>query len=203
MKPFLKTAGTVVTIAAVMGSGLYAYSDTLPKDSLAKFADTGEVYAPKNWREWVYVGTPLTPNALNGGEAPFPEFHNVYVEPKAFAYYQKHGAWPEGTQIAKELTMIRKSENGNFEDGSSQEVSGRGYFQGEFTGLELTVKDNKRFKDEPGGWAYFSFGHHAPPYAEKAKAFPTDSCNACHEASAADDWVFTQYYPVLRDVKKK
>ena len=203
MKPFFKLTGTVLTATLLMGSGLYAYSDTLPKSSLAKFSKSGEVYAPENWREWVYVGTPLTPNALNGGEAPFPEFHNVYVEPSAFAYYQKYGVWAEGTQIAKELTMIRKNENGNFEDGSSQEVSGRGYFQGEFTGLELTVKDNTRFKNEPGGWAYFSFGHHAPPYAKKAKAFPTDSCNACHEASAADDWVFTQFYPVLRNVKKK
>ncbi|MGI9534800.1 MAG: cytochrome P460 family protein, partial [Thermodesulfobacteriota bacterium] len=24
---------------------------------------------------------------------------------------------------------------------------------------------------------------------------------ACHQAAAADDWVFTQYYPVLRAAK--
>jgi hypothetical protein len=29
------------------------------------------------WREWVYVGSPSTPNALNGGHAGFPEYHNV------------------------------------------------------------------------------------------------------------------------------
>ncbi len=203
MRPLFKLVGTVLTVAIIGTGAVHAGSGKLPKKSQAKFAKSGEVYAPKNWREWVYVGTPLTPNALNGGEAPFPEFHNVYVEPKAFAHYKKHGTWPEGTQIAKELTLVRKSEGGNMEDGSSQEVSGRGYFQGEFAGLELTVKDNKRFKDEPGGWAYFSFGHHAPPYEEKAKAFPTESCNSCHEASAADDWVFTQFYPVLRAAKKK
>ena len=54
---------------------------------------------------------PLTPNALNAGNAPFPEFHNVYVEPSAFAAYEDTGTWPEGTQIAKELTSVRENDN--------------------------------------------------------------------------------------------
>jgi hypothetical protein len=37
--------------------------------------------------------------------------------------------------------------------------------------------------------------------ADSAKPFPTEACNACHETSAADDFVFTQYYPVLRAAK--
>lgn len=164
----------------------------------ASFNEDGSVNQPTGWREWVFIGAPLTPNALNGGEAPFPEFHNVYIEPSAYAVYSETGIFPEGTQIAKELTTVRK--NNNAENGSSQEVSGVGYFQGEFSGLELTVKDNERFKDEPGGWAYFSFGH-KPDYEKTASAMPTDSCNACHAASAEDDFVFTQFYPVLRDAK--
>ncbi len=167
----------------------------------ASFNEDGSVNQPTGWREWVFIGTPLTPNALNGGEAPFPEFHNVYIEPSAYAAFSATGEFPEGTQIAKELTTVR--DNNNAENGSSQEVSGVGYMQGEFSGLELTVKDNERFKDEPGGWAYFSFGHKAPPYERTATAMPTDSCNACHAASADDDFVFTQFYPVLRDAKPK
>ena len=166
----------------------------------ASFTDEGAARQPTGYREWVYVGTPLTPNALNGGEAPFPEFHNVYVEPTAFAVFSETGEWPDGTQIVKELTTVRDNDN-NPANGSSSEVSGVGYFQGEFSGLELTVKDASRFADEPGNWAYFSFGHNAPPYAETAEAFPTESCNACHEASAETDFVFTQFYPVLRAAK--
>ena len=107
------------------------------------------------------MGTPLTPNALNGGAAPFPEFHNVYVEPGAFEAYMQTGQWPEGTQIAKELVLVRANAN-DAANGSSQEVSGRGFFQGEFAGLELAVKDTARFADAPGGWAYFSFGPSTP-----------------------------------------
>ncbi len=167
----------------------------------AVFNDDGSVNQPVGWREWVFIGAPLTPNALNGGEAPFPEFHNVYIEPGAFAVYSATGEFPEGTQIAKELTTVR--DNNNAPNGSSQEVSGVGYMQGEFSGLELTVKDNTRFKNEPGGWAYFSFGHQSPPYEKTATAMPADSCNACHAANAETDFVFTQFYPVLRDAKPK
>ncbi len=166
----------------------------------ASFNEDGSVNIPTGYRQWVFMGAPLTPNALNGGEAPFPEFHNVYIEPSAFAAFEATGEFPEGTQIVKELTTVRS--NNNAENGSSQEVSGVGYFQGEFAGLELTVKDNDRFKDEPGGWAYFSFGHKSPPYEKTATAFPAESCNACHEASAETDFVFTQFYPVLRAAKK-
>lgn len=191
-----------IVIAAVLAAGvgvLQAKADG--KINSASYTATGEVKIPVNWREWVYVGTPLTPNALNGGKAAFPEFHNVYIEPSAWAHYKATGKFADGTQIAKELVMIRKNDN-NPKDGSSEEVSGRGYFQGEFQGLELTVKDSKRFAKEPGNWAYFSFGHHKQPYAKTAKAFPADKCNACHEASADKDFVFTQFYPVLRSIKK-
>ncbi len=140
----------------------------------------------------------MTPNALNGGAAPFPEFHNVYVEPSAYAHFQKTGEWANGTQIAKELVLVQTGDNCDESNGSCGEVSGQGYFQGDFAGLELTVKDTDRFADEPGGWVYYSFGHHAPVYAETAQAFPTDSCNACHEANADTDFVFTQFYPVLQ-----
>lgn len=209
----MKTSGSMGVFAALGTAFLVACSgaEVAPGDDTsgvenaataaagiarASFTAEGEAMQPTGYRQWVYVGTPLTPNALNGGEAPFPEFHNVYVEPSAFAAFEATGEWPEGTQIVKELVTVRDNDNAG--NGSSAEVSGIGYFQGEFAGLELTVKDTARFPNEPGGWAYFSFGHNAPPYAASAKAFPAEACNSCHEANAATDFVFTQFYPVLR-----
>ena len=154
-----------------------------------KFDAEGQLLRPEGWRKWVYVGTPLTPHDMNGGKASFPEFHNVYVDPESFATFERTGEFPNGTQLLKELVLV----------GSKEAVSGNGYFMGDFAGLEVAVKDTMRFSEEPGGWAYFSFGHVAEgEYAAKAKAFPSESCNSCHEASADTDFVFTQYYPVLR-----
>ena len=178
-------------------SDVTSVSDSLVKTAV--FNADGSVQQPVGWRKWVFVGAPLTPNALNGGTAPFPEYHNVYLERTAFAEYETTGIWPEGTQVAKELTLVY--ENNNDGNGATSEVSGVGYQQGEFQGLELSVKDSARFPDMPGGWAYFSFGHQPQPYEETAKAFPAESCKACHEANAADDFVFTQFYPVLQAAK--
>jgi hypothetical protein len=130
----------------------------------------------------------VTPNDLNGGEASFPEFHEVYMDPESFAHYEKTGKFRDGTVLVKELSSV----------GSKEAPSGKGYFQGEFTGLEAAIKDSKRFKDEPGHWGYFSFGHKYPLKAEVAKN-AVASCNQCHQDNAAKtDWVYSQYYPVLR-----
>ena len=161
-----------------------AHSSDFPKPT---FNSKGELRRPEGYRKWVYIGTPLTPNELNPPEAPFPEFHSTYIHPEDFDHYEKTGEFPEGTILIKELVTV----------GSKAAVSGKGYFMGDFVGLEAAVKDSKRFPDEPGYWAYFSFGHEYP-LAATAAAFPAAACNACHQASAAQDFVFTQYYPVLR-----
>ena len=160
-----------------------------------EYTTDGKVKQPVGYRKWVFLGTPLTPNDMNGGEAAFPEFHNVYMDPDSFAHLEKTGEYRDGTVLVKELTAV----------GTKELSSGKGYFQGEFTGLEISVKDTKRFKDEPGNWAYFSFGHKYPLKAEAAKNGAA-SCNKCH-LDNAKDFVFSDVYPVLnatlKSAKKK
>ena len=186
-----------LTGVAILAATLVAAQDI----NRATFNADGSVNIPENWREWVFVGSPLTPNALNDGEAAFQEYHNVYIEPSAYAHWKATGTFADGTQLAKELTYIREGEDCDEATGACFESSGQGYFQGEFSGLELKVKDQDRFAEEPGNWAYFSFGHMSPPYNPTATAFDAGSCNSCHEFNAETDWVFTQYYPVLRASK--
>lgn len=154
--------------------------------------EDGELQRPTGFREWVYIGTPVTPNDMNDGKAAFPEFHNVYIDPDSWAHWKEKGEFRDETIIIKELVSV----------GSKAAVSGNGYFQGNYIGLEATIKSKEHFPDEPGNWAYFSFS--SPDHktlATNAKAFPAEACNACHEKAAADDFVFTQYYPVLREGK--
>ena len=166
------------------------------------FTVDGKVVRPENWRKWVFLGSPLTPNALNGGKAPLPEYHHVYIEPTALAYYQTFGVFADGTQLVEE--MVLTITEGAAEDGSIQTASGTGYFNGEFAGLVLSIKHKTRFADQPGGWAYFSFGTgKPPPYSETASILPVEICNSCHAANAEEDWVFSQYYPVLRATRRK
>lgn len=160
---------------------------------LAQFNSKGELIRPEGWREWIYVGTPLTPNSLNPPEAAFPEFHNVYIDPKSWEHYKKTGEFRDGTMLAKELVSV----------GATQATSGKGFFMGDLIGFEIAYKSSARFPDEPGNWAYFSFGHKPEPYDVTAAKQPVANCATCHFASAAQDNVFTQYYPVLRAAKPK
>ena len=158
-----------VTVAIAAGGALISTSqgqtNGYPEVDIGpKFDAAGQLMQPQGFRRWVFIGAPFTPNALNDGAAGFPEYHNVYVEPAAYSHYLEHGQWPEGTMMVKELQL---SMPGTFEDGSRTESSGRGYFPSTPNGLDVSVKDSKRFADT-NGWGFFNFGHHAPPYAAAA-----------------------------------
>lgn len=162
------------------------------KRYLPEYTMSGELILPKDFNEWIFVGSPLTPNGLNGGKANFPEYHNVYIEPGSYEIYKKTGEFPEGTIFFKELQLTIPGEN---PDGSRTEASGRGYFPGKLNGADVTVKDSKRYADT-GGWGYFNFNHHEPK-AATAKVKPKAECAFCHMASAKKDDVWTQFYPLL------
>src|SRR5258708_7810122 len=167
-------------LVVILAVGVVAVS-SLPRNTSSVAADTqhstavfdsdGKLKLPTGYRRWVFVGAPLTPDGLNNGKAGFPEYHHVYVEETNLDVYLKTGSFPEGTVIVKELTRVL---NPTFPDGSRAEPSGRGYFNGEFNGLDVTVKGSKRFANT-NGWGFFNFWHHPLPYAESGK-----------EASAAE-----------------
>src|SRR3954454_15964534 len=91
---------------------------------LPEYTPSGDLILPENFHEWVYVGSPLTPNALNGGKAGFPEYHNVYIEPCSYEKYKQTSVFPKETIFFKELQLTLPAEN---PDGSRTEPSGRGY----------------------------------------------------------------------------
>ena len=87
---------------------------------LPEYTASGELVLPKDYRNWIYVGSPLTPNALNDGHAGFPEYHNVYIEPGSYAIYKKTGVFPEQTMFYKELQLTLKParKSGRLADGA-------------------------------------------------------------------------------------
>ncbi len=192
LKNGLQDLGLVLVSTVVimlMGAAVAVAEDSEKYE--AKFTADGELIRPSGWREWVFVGSPLTPNSLNGGTASFPEFHSVYIDPVSWAHWKETGEFREGTMLAKELTLV----------GATAATSGIGFFNGDLQGLEIAHKDTKRYSKDTGGWAYYTFGHKPEPYADTVAAMPNAACAACHTAAAADDMVFTQYYPILTTAK--
>ena len=194
----------------IAGAGLVATSWFVPnidirpsaaqtQQSAPVFNPDGTLQLPTGFRKWVLVGAPLTPNALNNGKANFPEYHLVYIEQKNVDAYLKTGSFPEGTLIVKELTRVLGP--AEFPDGSRKEPSGRGYFNGEYNGMDVTVKDSKRFANT-NNWGFFNFGHHAWPLAETSTEASAAECASCHIANVAQtDMTWIQFYQLLRDKK--
>lgn len=178
----------VGSVAALAESGAPAWGP--------KWTAQGELVLPADYHTWVFLGAPLTPNALNDGQAGFPEYHNVYIHPEAYRLYRKTGQFPEGTILLKELQLTIE---GTHADGSRNEASGRGFFPGRPNGIDISVKDSRRFADTQG-WGFFNFGHHAPPYAKTAAVAPTEACAACHIANA-EDMVFKKFYTPILDAR--
>jgi hypothetical protein len=107
----MASAFMVLTVSAV---AIFAQS---PADQgvltrsryLPEYTPAGELKLPENsmWRAWIFVGEPLTPNALNGGQANFPEYHNVYIEPGSYEIYRK--GFREAQSIHRQPPGIRRT----------------------------------------------------------------------------------------------
>lgn len=188
------TAFAIMAIAVVISQSS-VNAQPAEQHYVAQYTSSGEMILPANniWRKWIFVGAPLTPNALNSGKANFPEYHNVYIQPWAYAIYKKTHVFPEETIMFKELQlMLPPAEN---PDGSRTEPSGRGYFPGAFNGADVTVKNSKRYA-ATGGWGYFDFNHHEPK-APTTAVQPKEMCAFCHLQGAKKDEVWTQFYTIL------
>ena len=152
------TVGIAVLVGIAGLSYVLAASAAPPGGTTAavEFTLNGKLKRPEGYREWIYIGTPLTPNDMNGCDAPFPEFHAVYIDRESFAHFKKTGEFRDGTVLVKDLVSVWSKET----------RSAKVYFEGDFNGVDVSIKDSERFKDEPGNWAYFTFGHKPPLKAD-------------------------------------
>ncbi len=190
----------IPSLAVTMAVGALALSSALlsapaTASGVAVFNKAGELAQPTGYREWIYIGAPVTPNDMNNGKAAFPEFHNVYIDPQSYTHWKRTGTFRNGTVIVKELVSVD----------TKKSASGNGYFMGEYLGLEAMVKDSKHFPKEPGNWGFHRFtdekNYDFKAMKIHAKANRAADCAACHQANAKQDLVFTQHYPVLRAAK--
>lgn len=156
---------------------------------LPRYDSTGALLRPENFEHWTFVGSNIGMSYDQHPPQGPGEFHNIYMQAEAFDAYKATGKFPEQTMF---LLVV-------YQPAQKLSINKAGYFEGEFTGLAVSVKDPSRFKD---GWAYFSFGE-GGELAETAKALPSPMCFECHDKHADDDHVFVQFHPVLRAARHK
>jgi tetratricopeptide (TPR) repeat protein len=161
-----------------------------PAKPAARFDGKDTLLRPEGYREWVFVGSSLGLRYDEGKKQPEqPQYNNVYIDPAAYRTYKETGTFPEGTVLVLEHAA-----------GAEKKEPGlRGSYQKEFTGLSAAVKDKDRFA---GGWAYFTFDG-AGKTKTSARPARKTACYDCHRQHAAEDNVFTQFYPVLKAARPR
>jgi hypothetical protein len=146
----------------------------------------GQLLRPADYRDWMFLSAGY---GMNYSPAPGSHemFTNVFVQRWAYREFLNSGKWPEQTTF---VIDERDAE-------SKGSINKTGHFQTDLMGLAVEVKDASRFPDK---WAYFVMD----PDGKSAEAMPKGNpCWSCHEAHAAVEHTFVQFYPTLKPVAKK
>lgn len=162
-------------------------SSTAPAPYSLSYTSDGDLVPPMQYREWIYLTTGLNMSYTPKSDPDMSNFDNVFVNPEAYRSFVSTGTWPDKTVIVLEGRAAA----------SKGSINKSGHFQsGGLTGFELHVKDEKRF---PGKWAFFDVASET-----KATLIPVAAdCYTCHQAHAAVDTTFVQFYPTLLPIAQK
>ncbi|MBI1731700.1 MAG: cytochrome P460 family protein [Gammaproteobacteria bacterium] len=166
-------AGAQRAAAGSTAAGLHA----------ARFSDSGRLLRPQDPDRWVFMGASVG-LGYNAGEFD-PErpgmFQVVSMEPSAYAYFQEHGAYADGTMFLLSFYATQRNEG---------EESG--LTQGDLDSFEIHLIDKGLFED---GRAFYPF---AKDDSEAPALPPGNPCVQCHLRQGVFDGTFVQFYPVMR-----
>jgi hypothetical protein len=181
MSPFGPSLLGVLGALAVV-AGLTQTPEAAPPAHVPVYEADGRLDLPADYREWVFLSSGLDMSYSDQpAMADAHMFDNVFAPPAAYAAFKRDGVWPDKTLLVLELRSGQ----------SKGSINKRGAFQsGQVMGVEVHVKDVARFK---GGWGFFGFDSEKPA----ARIPDTAACYACHQAHAAADTTFVQFYPTL------
>lgn len=144
---------------------------------------------PGDYRQWVLVGSSLGLTYADPGRDTHQMFNTTLMEPSAYRHFVQTGEFREGTMLALISQGIA----------TNATPARQGQFASDVHMVEMSVKDSTR---TPEGWAYYVFGGPmGGGYRTSAAPQPRASCYSCHEAHAAQDKVFTQFYGLLKEAR--
>lgn len=146
----------------------------------------GNLQRPADYRDWEFLsaGFGMNYSPDPGGHEMFA---NVFVQRWAYDEFLASGKWPEQSMF---VIDERDTE-------SRSSINKKGHYQTDLMGLAVEVKDSTRNSDK---WAYYAFSADG----KAAEAMPKgNGCWSCHDAHAAVEHTFVQFYPTVKTVAKK
>ena len=190
----LQTPQRIAIVSLILGAGLGAAENksahSPPSAAHVDYLADGRAVIPPSYRNWPFLSSGLDMAYRQEGAMTMSEhvFTNVFVDPDSLRAFQATGTWPDGAVLVKE----------DREGVTKGSINEAGKFQTtRLFGVEMHIKDSVRF---PGGWGFYFSGGVADP----AQLLPTQAgCYSCHQAHAAVDTTFVQFYPTLIDIARE
>ena len=152
-----------------------------------QYASDGKLVRPEGYRKWAYLSSGYG-MSYSQTASDHLMFTNVFVTPSSYDYFVQHGTWPDKTMFVLEV----------YGSASKGSINQHGNYQSEFMGLDVEVKDEKRFTDK---WAYFGFN--TTEGSSAATAPSKNDCWNCHDQHAAVEHSFVQFYPELLKIARE
>jgi Cytochrome P460 len=180
MKTVLCSALALIACVALLAA---EPDQKMPKP---QYDDKGQLVRPVDYREWMFLSAGY---GMNYSPAPggHEMFTNVFVQRWAYDQFVNSGKWPEQTMFVIDER----------DAASRSSINQKGHYQTDLMGLAVEVKDSGR---NPDKWAYYGF----EADGKTAGAMPHgNGCWSCHDAHAAVEHTFVQFYPTLKTVAKK
>jgi hypothetical protein len=156
------------------------------KSPKPQYDSKGNLLRPADYRDWMFLSAGY---GMNYSPSPGSHemFTNVFVQRWAYQAFLNSGKWPDETAFVIDERDAQ----------SKGSINKTGHFQTDLMGLAVEVKDSRR---NPDKWAYYGFDADG----QTAEAMPKgNGCYACHDAHAAVEHTFVQFYPTLQPVAKK
>ena len=171
-------------------------------DTAPQYTADGQLKVPVGFETWVFVGSNLAlgykdemkeTTKLESLRAAQQQFHNIYINPEAYAYFVANKEFPDKTVLVMDVFTAP--------DRDPKNILTAGFYNGKQIGLQVAVKNLNRPDGKKTPWAYYTLMNPfdpTPVMAPSAPAHEDAECYDCHKAHASKDNVWVQFYPTLR-----
>lgn len=187
----------IVTAASLLVS-VNAFSESPLTQTYETLVDKkGNITLPTDYRQnWTFLGSYFVEGApaegMSADKKPSFDVHTVYTQPKTAEYYRKHGKFPDGAVLIKDVNATK----------TEPLTTGIARYEDAPKVTFAMVKNSlNRFAEnkawgEGWGWALFTPGSEKSQTTDwKGEGF--NNCHACHLPVKSQDWVYTQGYKVV------
>jgi hypothetical protein len=195
-------AAVLASIAVLAPMTLTTEVSGQSSSTAPQYTADGQLKVPVGFETWVFVGSNLglgykdelkETTKVEAARASQQQFHNIYINPEAYAYFVANKEFPDKTVLVMDVFTAP--------DRDPKNILTAGFYNGKQIGLQVAVKNLNRPDGKKTPWAYYTLMNPSDPMpvmAPSAPAHEDSECYDCHKAHASKDNVWVQFYPTLR-----